>query len=101
MIVLNGYELSNREEELYTGNCPPDRPCTPQQIAKFRAFFDATKVPSCVHLGGETGKQLCETCQGRVWVKRFACDLHGQCTPQKALDGIACCQTCMDYKSST
>ena len=51
----------------------------------------------CNYLIQPTGFIECPTCQGNVRLKVFACDLHGQCTVAKALDGIACCATCRDY----
>jgi len=36
--------LTLREQELYTGDCPSERPCTPEMVAAYRAYFDALEV---------------------------------------------------------
>ena len=35
-----GSHLFGRPYELYTGKCPPERPCTEDQIQRFRASYD-------------------------------------------------------------
>lgn len=52
---------------------------------------------SCVHLGNEVRRQLCESCGGSVAIKVFACAVHGEATIGKDLHGLACCGTCADY----
>ena len=94
-------ELSPREQELLSGNCPPERPCTARQIEEYLAHYKKRPAKNCIHLGPATGQQqFCESCQGKNWIKIFACAIHGKCTPQTALEGIACCQTCPDYATS-
>lgn len=53
----------------------------------------------CAHLGLPTGElALCHTCRGRVQLKLFACEVHGNCTMAKPVEqGIACCAKCGDY----
>jgi hypothetical protein len=71
---------------------PPKRNCT------------STKPPAprdaCIHLGDKVGTHECETCQGSVKIKLYACALHGTCTLGKKLPEIACCAQCGDYTSS-
>jgi hypothetical protein len=54
----------------------------------------------CQHLGDKLGTQECQGCQGTVRIKLFACEVHGQCTLGKKLDGTACCANCLDYQPS-
>jgi hypothetical protein len=52
----------------------------------------------CASLGKkEVRRQLCEGCKGKVQIKIMDCKVHGECTPKKKLDGVACCTTCKDY----
>lgn len=49
-------------------------------------------IAQCVHLGEQTGHTVtCERCPGRVELKLFKCSRYGQCTLQKSVDGVACC----------
>ena len=43
------------------------------------------------------GAKQCQTCAGKVMVKVYFCGMHGECTVQKPLDGVACCEGCKDY----
>ena len=55
----------------------------------------------CVHLGKDTGlRRMCPSCRGHVEVKLRECSIYGQCTTQKRIDGLACCQNCQSYKPS-
>ncbi len=54
-------------------------------------------IETCVARRKTIGFQLCETCNGNVRIKTFACDIHGKCTLKKQLPGIACCATCKDF----
>lgn len=46
----------------------------------------------CVHLGAEQRRDLCSTCKGKVEVKVFACEVHGECTQAKRAEGVnGCC----------
>src|SRR5687767_14325325 len=48
---------------------------------------------TCKYLGEETGAyRLCEACRGRVSLKVFACEIHGDTT-------ITFCRTCADFTS--
>lgn len=59
---------------------------------------DAPRGP-CVHLGEATGEtRECSTCTGTVRLKLFACTLHRECTIARAIDGVACCAACSDYR---
>lgn len=51
----------------------------------------------CRHLGSDRGEKiLCPTCTGKVEVKLFSCDLHGECTTNKPITNIYCCNNCID-----
>ena len=52
----------------------------------------SSPITSCVHRGVEVRQQACATCQGAIQIKVFACDVLGECTIGKKLDGIACCK---------
>ncbi len=54
---------------------------------------------NCVHFGEQNGLIDCQSCQGTVKLKTFACAVHETCTLGKRLDGIACCAGCDDYRS--
>lgn len=51
----------------------------------------------CEKLGGELRLQNCEACKGHVQIKVLACEVHGECTLKRRLEGIACCATCIDF----
>ena len=55
----------------------------------------------CLHLGAELRRVECPTCSGRVQVKVFGCELHGECTIEKTIDGVACCAGCGDYRGAS
>lgn len=51
----------------------------------------------CIHLGAPTGElRECPTCTGKVAVKLLACALHTQCTTDKLITGVECCNICKD-----
>ena len=54
----------------------------------------------CTYRGGVLRTAECPTCQGRVEVKVFACELHSECTVVKSIDSTACCRACSDYVGS-
>lgn len=68
---------------------------------KHRAALErylAKRSLPCIHLGEPTGETVnCQTCRGGVALKTFKCELHTGCTPEKKVDGIACCRFCADY----
>jgi len=56
------------------------------------------KLP-CIRLASATGEErVCPGCRGTTRVKLFHCRVHGSCTPVTALPGVACCQSCTDYR---
>lgn len=55
------------------------------------------KAATCVYRGDVLRQQECPTCCGNVRIKVLACEVHGECTLAKALDGVACCRGCRDY----
>ncbi len=56
----------------------------------------------CKHRGDQQRLQWCDPCRGDI--KVFACELYGECTLGKKLDGIACCNdrgvVCPDFTPS-
>ena len=60
-------------------------------------------VGDCLHLGPETRRVGCESCGGNVQVKVFACEVYGEATIAKQLQGVEChvecCATCESYSS--
>lgn len=55
------------------------------------------REPACLRRGPPTGEVVeCPSCSGRVRLKLLACEIHGKCTPAKALPGVATCKTCPD-----
>lgn len=54
----------------------------------------------CRFRGSELRLQECPTCCGKVRVKVFACESHGECTLAKAIEGVSCCQGCQQYRSA-
>lgn len=53
----------------------------------------------CKHLGDETRRVGCPTCKGKVELKVFACEIHGECTRAKPGPGVkACCHGCNEYE---
>lgn len=53
---------------------------------------------ACRHRGEPTGRLVpCGTCPGGVKLKVFACDIHGECTTERAAHGCGCCAHCTDY----
>ena len=42
-------------------------------------------VTSCMHRGREIARVKCDSCQGNVMLKVFACDLHSACTLSRRL----------------
>jgi len=53
----------------------------------------------CANLGDQLSTEQCDSCQGTVKIKTFACAVHGRCTLGKKLPEIACCQGCGDYRT--
>lgn len=49
------------------------------------------RVAECLHRGAEIRREVCETCKGKVQVKVFACDRHGECTISKEIQGVYVC----------
>lgn len=49
----------------------------------------------CIHRGAEVGRSQCESCNGNVQVKRFACAKHGECSLEKDV-GAKVCGGCPD-----
>lgn len=45
----------------------------------------------CIHLGLELRQVTCEPCKGKPRIKVFACEVFGQCTIGKPVDGVSGC----------
>jgi hypothetical protein len=56
------------------------------------------RTQPCRHLGGEVTRRLCESCCGRVEIKIFGCNVHGNCTAKRVFGGIQDCTSCRDYE---
>lgn len=52
----------------------------------------------CRFLRERVGNVDCPTCTGRVSLKLFNCDVHGQCTQGKKVPNIASCVGCFEYQ---
>jgi hypothetical protein len=112
--------MLGRQWEICSGNCPAERPCTKEQSEHWRGVWDGeikqdvpapippypmsavqTRTAPCIYLGEPTGEKVeCESCQGKVELKMFACACHGKCTVQKAISGLACCAICADFQAA-
>lgn len=74
------------------GQCGPA--CHYPRLAAVKERPRAQALP-CINLGEDTGNTSeCASCSGTVRVKHFSCDVHGQCTVAKPIDGVACCKGC-------
>ncbi len=52
----------------------------------------------CAYLGPSLRRVACSTCRSRGWsVKVLACAIHGECTVELQLPGVACCRGCGQY----
>ncbi|HEY1065193.1 MAG TPA: hypothetical protein VGE52_03760 [Pirellulales bacterium] len=67
------------------------RPAT--TVLESRPFRQA----ACRHRGEESRREVCSTCRGRVEVKVFHCQVHGECTLGTAARGVLSCANCGDY----
>ena len=54
---------------------------------------------SCIYRLPLLREEECPSCYGRVKLKVFGCEKHGQCTIGKKLESMACCAECPDYKA--
>ncbi len=64
------------------------------------AWHPIAKRGPCKHLGDEVRREQCDSCSGKVLLKIFACEVHGECTTQKPLPGVPCCGGCEQYEAS-
>lgn len=72
-----------------------------QDIERANKLTHEPRDPAaCIHRGESTGTQECPTCSGTVKLKVFTCAIHGECTIQKRIEGVACCP-CDDYENTT
>ena len=60
----------------------------------------AANNSECLHRRNVARKIKCGSCKGSVRVKIFACEIKGECTLARAIDGIACCATCEDFAAA-
>lgn len=79
--------------------------CRGENIAPHKADYyrqawtmEGARASSCAHLGEYSGQAVkCGTCSGGTRIKVFQCDVHGQCTIAKPVDGIATCAGCRQF----
>lgn len=53
----------------------------------------------CILRKDSVGSVLCQSCGGKVELKVFQCEKHGECTVAKPSPGKACCATCPDRRT--
>ena len=90
-------EMTPRQRQICAGEI-----LTPKAREVYRKHWAdlalaATRDGTCAHLGAEVRQEKCSTCCGNVRLKVFDCELHGECTLDTALSGVACCSGCGDY----
>ena len=85
-------DMSPRQHQICRGEV-----LTPKQCEAYRAHWRALARGPCAHLGEEVRREQCQSCCGKVLLKIYACAVHGECTPQMPLAGVACCGGCTDY----
>lgn len=56
------------------------------------------KNTACGHRGDEIDRVECPTCQGKAWLKVFACAVHERCVLEGDV-GLKTCLGCGDRKS--
>lgn len=61
----------------------------------------APSVTACVHRGEELRRIGCESCSGNVQIKILSCEIHGECTIGKPIDGVKCCAGCPDAETQS
>ncbi len=66
-------------------------------VAGARALPPLWPSGACRHLGGETRRERCPSCRGRVEVKVLSCAIYGECTTHKKVGAMACCHGCPSY----
>lgn len=55
----------------------------------------------CRHLGEFSRSEECKGCLGRVRIKVFRCEVHGECSLRSRLGNlVACCKGCLDYAAA-
>lgn len=70
-------------------SAPPKRECS------------VNKYIQCQHRSANSVRTVqCASCGGNVQIKVFDCSVHKECTLSKKLNGIACCESCKDFKTS-
>lgn len=69
----------------------PDCDCAPTRPSRF-----------CVHFVAEELRRApCHKCLGHVDLKVYVCNVHGECTLARSVNGVACCRTCPDYAGAS
>lgn len=59
-------------------------------------YNDVINTP-CVHIGDVIDKVQCVSCKGMVYIKKYRCNLHEECTLQKRVGHTKVCKSCPDY----
>lgn len=71
----------------------------PMQKGQRQTPRDVTQP--CVHRGDELRTTECTSCSGRVFLKVFSCEIHGECTLQRRVGDLAVCLNCHDFQTAT
>lgn len=58
---------------------------------------DSARGGPCAHRCEVLRTELCKTCGGRVRIKVYACELHGECAMASTIAGVANCALCPDH----
>ena len=75
--------------------CGKRYPPTPDPPERFHATCSA--LP-CIHLGPERRREECDSCNGSVQIKVYACAVHGECAKSAKLKSVIHCP-CNDYRA--
>lgn len=72
--------------------------CAAPSDVSMPAIPEMVETTTCSHRAERYHRlQLCPSCGGTVKLKVFACEVYGECTLQKPLEGLQCCGGCPDY----
>lgn len=76
----------------------PEKVCSRCSLTDHEPVQPKRAKGLCANLGDSTRRIECQTCNGRIELKVFACAVHGECTARKRVDGVqGCCTNCPDY----
>lgn len=84
--------------------CRQDEPI-PARTKEVRAHCPKLKGKpqpnNCNHRGESKRKVECDSCGGKVQIKVFVCEVHGECTLEKKIENLATCKGCPDRTVGT